>query len=125
MTVKEKIANMFRKTNELKDFSYTNVKFRIIDFKISCKKYTTILGNSKNNIEYQDRIFSKSLIKRDIEDDIIRDIIFLDRFSKKNNLEMLYGKFTEEELKNSNLIINNFCKRKEVLEKCVHIFKNM
>lgn len=124
MEIKEKIEILINESKTVNKFSHLNVIFRLNDIRDSVNQYKRLVKSEKKyQIDYKDIIFNRTLRRREIEDDIIRDIVFLDKFAKNNNFEMLYGKFTDIELKYTDFALENNYKRKDILECSLEISK--
>lgn len=66
--------------------------------------------------DYQSRVKEFDTKRRNMHNEIINDIVMIDRFCKNNNMPLLYGKLSDEELKNSNLIKKSSSRRTEVAQ---------
>ncbi len=66
--------------------------------------------------DYQSRVKDFDTKRRNMHNEIINDIVMIDRFCMNNNLPLLYGELSEEELKNSSLIKNSTTRRTEVAQ---------
>lgn len=126
MKAKQKLEMILRVSENLNDYSYTNVNFRINDLKENLEYYIKVIEKEKKyNNKYKDRFFVKSTKRLEAENDIISDLLFLDKFAKQNDLEMLYGNFTKYEFYDKRYLIENNYKRKDILIKAVEIYNEL
>lgn len=76
--------------------------------KISTKK------DSNSLKEYQEKLKEADNKRRVYHNSLIVSLVFLDRIGQKSNLGYIYGKFSEKEISNARIVIDNFEKRTSI-----------
>lgn len=124
MILKQKVQNLIEKSKIATRFSYVNVNFRIRDLKNCLEEFSKYVeSDKKSKLDYKARIYSRTHRRREIENDIIKDLAYLDKFAKDNNIQMIYGRFTKEELEYNQFALENSFRRKDVLDFGLELIK--